>query len=68
MIGSPTAISSDLLRPLPGIWNALLLSLVALVIGFLLWAAFATVEETTKGTGRVIPASKIQLVQNLEGG
>jgi membrane fusion protein, adhesin transport system len=32
------------------------------------WAAFAHVEEVTRGQGRVIPARKIQNVQNLEGG
>lgn len=67
-VGVPSAISADLLRPLPGIYNALLLSLVALVAAFVGWAAFAVVEETTRGEGRVIPASKIQVVQNLEGG
>ncbi|MEO1694319.1 MAG: HlyD family type I secretion periplasmic adaptor subunit [Pseudomonadota bacterium] len=66
--GAPTAISADLLRPLPSIWNTLLLSLVACVFALIAWAALATVQETTKGTGRIIPASKIQVVQNLEGG
>ncbi len=32
------------------------------------WAALAHVDEVTRGEGRVIPASRIQLVQNLEGG
>lgn len=66
--GIPTAISADLLRPLPKGLNALLLSLIGMVGAFILWAANATLQETTKGRGRVIPASKIQLVQNLEGG
>lgn len=66
--GTPTAISADLLRPLPKGLDALLLSLVALVAAFFVWATFATIEETTKGDGRIIPASKIQVVQNLEGG
>jgi adhesin transport system membrane fusion protein len=64
----PSAVSADLQRPLPGVLNALLLSLVALVGAFIVWAAFAVIEETTRGEGRVIPASKIQVVQNLEGG
>ncbi len=32
------------------------------------WAALAKVDEVTRGDGKVIPASRIQLVQNLEGG
>ena len=66
--GVPTAISADLLQPLPRGINALLLSLVGLVAAFVVWAANATIEEATRGQGRVIPASKIQVVQNLEGG
>jgi adhesin transport system membrane fusion protein len=44
------------------------LSLCALVAAFFIWAAFARIEEVTTGNGRIIPASKLQLVQNLEGG
>lgn len=35
---------------------------------FLLWANFATLDEVTKGDGRVIPSKEIQVLQNLEGG
>lgn len=33
---------------------------------FLVWAALAPVDEVTRGTGRVIPSSKAQLVQPSE--
>ena len=66
--GVPTAVSADLLRPLPRGLDALMLSMIALVAGFVIWAAYAVIEESTRGEGRVIPASKIQVVQNLEGG
>lgn len=36
--------------------------------GFLYWANFATLEEVTRGEGRIIPSSRVQVVQNLEGG
>jgi adhesin transport system membrane fusion protein len=42
------------------------------IIGFfiflLLWANFAVIDEVTKGDGKAIPSSKIQKIQNLEGG
>lgn len=43
---------------------------VALVVVALLlvWAAFATVEEVTRGEGRVIPSRQLQVVQSLDGG
>lgn len=41
----------------------------ALAVGcFFAWAAFATLDEVTTGTGRVIPTSREQVVQSLESG
>jgi len=40
----------------------------ALFGALLIWAAFAQLDEVTRGEGRVIPSSKRQVVQNLEGG
>lgn len=38
------------------------------VIAFFVWSAFAMIDETTSGVGKVIPSSQIQKVQSLEGG
>lgn len=35
-------------------------------LGF--WAHFAEIDEVTRGEGKAIPSSKLQKVQNLEGG
>ncbi len=64
----PSAVSADLLLPPTQARRLLLSALAASVVVAILWAAVAPVEEVTRGQGRVIPASKIQLVQNLEGG
>lgn len=45
------------------LWATALFILVALT-----WAAFAELDEVTVGDGRIIPSSKLQVVQNLEGG
>lgn len=45
------------------LWSIALFFLVMLV-----WAAFAEVDEFTRGEGKVIPSSHIQVIQNLEGG
>ncbi|MFP5404417.1 MAG: HlyD family type I secretion periplasmic adaptor subunit [Gammaproteobacteria bacterium] len=34
----------------------------------LLWAAFATIDEVTRGTGKVIPSSQVQVIQAVDGG
>jgi adhesin transport system membrane fusion protein len=39
-----------------------------LFVIFIIWAAVSEVEQVTRGQGKVVPASQIQVVQNLEGG
>ena len=40
----------------------------ALIITALVWARFAVLQEVTMGEGKAIPSSKVQVIQNLEGG
>lgn len=40
----------------------------AVLLVALLWAKFAVLEEVTTGEGKAIPSSKVQVIQNLEGG
>jgi len=39
-----------------------------LVAVFLIWSAFAEIDEVTHGEGKVIPSSRLQNIQSLEGG
>ncbi|MEA1843444.1 HlyD family efflux transporter periplasmic adaptor subunit [Agrobacterium tumefaciens] len=41
---------------------------VALLVAMLVWAYFATLDEVSTGDGRVIPTSREQVIQSLEGG
>ncbi|WP_323038531.1 HlyD family type I secretion periplasmic adaptor subunit [Gemmobacter sp.] len=50
---------------LPSLTIRLVAATVALFVG---WAAFATVDEIVRGTGEIIPTSRPQIIQNLEGG
>nr|MBP8175111.1 biotin/lipoyl-binding protein [Sphaerotilus sp.] len=43
-------------------------SAVVVVCGLIVWAAFAEIDEVTKGDGRVIPSRQLQVVQSLDGG
>ena len=45
-----------------------LLIITALIATAGLWAATATIEESTAGTGRVIPSQQLQIVQMPEAG
>ena len=47
----------------------ILLLLIAAFIGIALWwASVAEIDEVTRGQGKVVPSSKVQIIQNLEGG
>lgn len=39
-----------------------------IVATFLVWTAFAEIDEVTRGEGKVIPSSRLQKIQSLEGG
>lgn len=41
---------------------------VVLLIAMLVWAYFATLDEVSSGDGRVVPTSREQVIQSLEGG
>ena len=59
--------SSMVQGPNPSLYTIFILIICLLVAAFF-WAYAAEVDEVTRGEGRVIPSSKIQIVQNLEGG
>jgi adhesin transport system membrane fusion protein len=46
----------------------LLWAIAVFIVVMIIWAAFAAIDEFTRGDGRVIPSRSVQLVQNLEGG
>ncbi len=48
--------------------HILLAVILLFFIVFLAWANWATLDEVTRGDGRIIPSSQVQIVQNLEGG
>ena len=47
----------------------MVLSLVALsVIATIVWMGFAEIDVVVRGSGKVIPSQKLQIIQSLEGG
>ena len=51
-----------------GFAHLLLFVILAFFVIFCAWASWAELEEVTRGEGKVIPSSQVQVVQNLEGG
>ncbi|GAB3275360.1 HlyD family efflux transporter periplasmic adaptor subunit [Parahaliea aestuarii] len=61
-LGDPTA-------DLAGRWTRpLLWACMAALLAFVAWATWATVDEVTRGQGRVVPSTQQQSIQSLEGG
>jgi len=51
----------------PGIHYGLWLSALTVII-FLVWASIAEIDEVVRGEGRIVPSSRLQMIQSLEGG
>jgi adhesin transport system membrane fusion protein len=52
-------------EPLTGSKRIIVISAIGFLV-FLLWAMLAKVDEVTAGQGKVIPSSKVQLIQSAE--
>lgn len=48
--------------------RALLYWALLVIAALLIWAAHAPLEEVTRGQGRVIPSSQVQIIQAVDGG
>lgn len=48
--------------------RVLLYMIVLVVAAFICWARVAQLDEITRGMGKIVPTSKVQVVQHLEGG
>ncbi len=54
-----------------GFWifgHLLLVTIAVILVVFVVWADNAVLDIVTRGQGKVIPSSQVQVIQNLEGG
>jgi membrane fusion protein, adhesin transport system len=61
-------VRKALIEDAPRVMRLTLWGVIAFVVFCLLWANFAEVDEVTRGDGKAIPSSRVQKIQNLEGG
>lgn len=57
-----------ILTQTPSIHRLTIWSLAALFVCFFVWAYFAELDRVTRGQGKVIPSSQVQIIQSLDGG
>ncbi|EPA98790.1 MULTISPECIES: HlyD family type I secretion periplasmic adaptor subunit [Pseudomonas] len=61
-------VNKALIEDAPRVVRLTIWTIIAFFVFLMLWANFAVIDEVTKGDGKAIPSSKIQKIQNLEGG
>ena len=66
--GQLTSVSAKLLQPSLKLQSAVIVAVSLTVAAAIAWSSQARIVEVASGLGRVIPATRNQLVQNLEGG
>ncbi|MEJ8674096.1 HlyD family type I secretion periplasmic adaptor subunit [Chromobacterium amazonense] len=57
-----------ILQQSPGRPRVFIWTMAGLILVAFMWAAFAQINEVTKGQGKVVPTSQIQHIQSLDGG
>ncbi len=61
-------VRKALIEDAPRVVRLTIWGLLGFVLFALLWADLAIVDEVTRGEGKAIPSSRLQRIQNLEGG
>ncbi len=61
-------VNKALLDDTPRVVRLTLWAILAFFIAVITWASLADIDEVTRGEGKAIPSSRLQKIQNLEGG
>jgi adhesin transport system membrane fusion protein len=63
-----SALNSAVLSKTPFRSRMILWIIVLGIFWFIIWASITKLDEITRGKGKVIPGTKVKIIQNLEGG
>lgn len=61
-------VNKALIEDAPRVVRMTIWGVIAFFLFLIVWACFAPIDEVTRGEGKAIPSSKVQKIQNLEGG
>ncbi|PKN14476.1 MAG: HlyD family type I secretion periplasmic adaptor subunit, partial [Deltaproteobacteria bacterium HGW-Deltaproteobacteria-24] len=62
------SLSAAVMQMRPHRLHWVLVAFVVTIFLFIIWAAFAQIDEISRGSGKVVPSGQNQILQNLEGG
>ncbi|MDA7746506.1 HlyD family type I secretion periplasmic adaptor subunit [Psychromonas sp.] len=57
-----------ILTQTPSVHRLTIWSLAAFFLCFFIWAYYAELDRVTRGEGKVVPSSQVQIIQSLDGG
>ncbi|AVD85400.1 HlyD family type I secretion periplasmic adaptor subunit [Pseudomonas sp. SWI6] len=61
-------VNKALIEDAPRVVRMTIWGVITFFIFLIVWASFAPIDEVTRGEGKAIPSSRVQKIQNLEGG
>ncbi|WP_415842627.1 HlyD family type I secretion periplasmic adaptor subunit [Pseudomonas reidholzensis] len=61
-------VRKSLVEDAPRVARLTIWGVIAFFLFLIVWASLAPIDEVTRGEGKAIPSSKLQKIQNLEGG
>nr|WP_218170194.1 HlyD family type I secretion periplasmic adaptor subunit [Pseudomonas costantinii] len=61
-------VNKALIEDAPRVIRLTIWAIIAFFVFLVTWAGFSSIDEVTRGDGKAIPSSKLQKIQNLEGG
>ncbi|MHA6572538.1 HlyD family type I secretion periplasmic adaptor subunit [Pseudomonas yamanorum] len=61
-------VNKALIEDAPRVIRLTIWAIIAFFLFLVGWAYFSSIDEVTRGDGKAIPSSKLQKIQNLEGG
>lgn len=61
-------VNKALIEDAPRVVRLTIWGVILFFVFLIVWASVAPIDEVTRGEGKAIPSSKVQKIQNLEGG
>lgn len=61
-------VNKALIEDAPRVVRLTIWGVILFFVFMIVWASVAPIDEVTRGEGKAIPSSKVQKIQNLEGG